>query len=89
MKLHVLAFALTCAVVWGFGIFLLTWWIIAFDGATGEKTFIGLVYRGYDISPLGSVYGLVWGLLDGFLAGIVFAWVYNVLRRKPVAEGEK
>ena len=38
MKLNTKAFALTCGLVWGLGLFLLTWWIIAFDGATGEIT---------------------------------------------------
>ena len=44
MKLNVKAFSLTCGIVWGFGLFLLTWWIIAFEGATGEPTLIGLLY---------------------------------------------
>ena len=41
MKLSVKAFALTCGLLWGLGLFVLTWWIIAFDGATGEPTFVG------------------------------------------------
>jgi len=36
-----MAFALARALIWGFGLFALTWWIIAFDGATGEVTVIG------------------------------------------------
>ena len=34
MKLNVKAFALTCAIIWGLGLFLMTWWLILFDGAT-------------------------------------------------------
>jgi hypothetical protein len=79
MKLNTKAFALACAVIWGLGLFVLTWWIIAFDGATGDPTIIGRVYRGYTISPLGSFIGLVWGLVDGLLGGAIFAWLYNVL----------
>jgi hypothetical protein len=79
MKLNVKAFALTCGLIWGFGVFALTWWIIAFDGATGEVTIIGKLYRGYSITPLGSLIGLVWALADGFVGGLVFAWLYNVL----------
>ncbi len=79
MKLNVKAFALTCALVWGLGLFLLTWWIIAFDGSTGEIPFIGHVYRGYSISPLGSVTGLVWGFADALIGGAIFAWLYNLL----------
>jgi hypothetical protein len=79
MKLDVKAFAITCAIIWGLGIFALTWWIIAFDGATGERTLIGLVYRGYTISPLGSLIGLVWGFFDALVGSAIFAWLYNRL----------
>jgi hypothetical protein len=51
-------FALAFALVWGFGLLCLTWWIIAFDGATGETTLIGRLYRGYNMSSSGSVIGL-------------------------------
>jgi hypothetical protein len=80
MRLNVKAFALTCGLIWGFGLFFLTWWIIAFEGATKEVTFIGLVYRGYNISPLGSLLGLVWAFFDGLIGGAIFAWLYNLLR---------
>jgi len=79
MKLNVKAFALTSALVWGFGLFCLTWWIIAFDGATGQTTLIGRLYRGYNISPLGSIIGLIWALGDGFIGGAIFAWLYNLI----------
>lgn len=79
MKLNVKAFAIAFGLVWGFGIFALTWWIIAFEGATGEVTLIGHVYRGFNISPLGSLIGLAWGLVDGALGGMIFAWLYNLL----------
>ncbi len=77
MKLNVKAFALTCGLIWGFAIFLLTWWIIAFEGATGDTTFIGRLYRGYTLSPAGSLIGLAWGLVDGAIGGAIFAWLYN------------
>jgi hypothetical protein len=79
MKLNVKAFALTCALIWGIGLFVLTWWVIAFDGSTGEVTFIGHVYRGYSISPLGSVIGMIWGFVDALIGGAIFAWLYNFL----------
>ena len=82
MKLSVKAFAFTCGLVWGIGLFALTWWIIAFDGATGETTFIGRLYRGYSISPVGSIAGLAWGFADGLIGGAIFAWLYNSLASK-------
>ena len=77
MRFDVKALAITCGVLWGLALFTLTWWIIAFDGATGEATLLGRVYRGYSITPLGSVVGLVWGLVDGFICGAIFGWAYN------------
>ncbi len=81
MKLDIKAFALACALLWGFGVFFLTWWIIGFDGATGETTWLGRIYRGYSVTPAGSLIGLVWGLVDGLVGGAIFAWLYNLLAR--------
>ncbi|MBN1381017.1 MAG: bacteriophage holin [Deltaproteobacteria bacterium] len=79
MKLNVNAFAVTCGILWGFGLFVLTWWIIAFDGATGDPTFIGRIYRGFTISPTGSFIGLLWAFVDGLIGGAIFAWLYNLI----------
>ena len=79
MKLNVKAFALACGLIWGLGLFALTWWIILFDGSTGEATLIGSVYRGYSISAQGSLIGLAWALVDGFVGGAILAWLYNLL----------
>jgi hypothetical protein len=78
MKLNVRAMALTWGILWGLGIFLATLWIILFDGATGEVTLLGRIYRGYSISFTGSLFGLLWGLLDGLICGALFSWVYNL-----------
>jgi len=79
MRLNVKAFALTCGLVWGLGLFCLTWWIIAWEGATGELTFFGYVYRGFNISPTGSIVGLIWAFIDGTIGGAIFAWLYNLI----------
>lgn len=79
MKLNIKAFALTCGIFWGAGLFFLTWWLIAFEGATGDPTLIGRLYRGYTVSPLGSVIGLLWAFFDALVFGALFAWLYNRL----------
>lgn len=79
MKLNVKAFALTCGLMWGIGLFLITWWVIAFDGISGEPTLVGRLYRGYCLSPLGSIIGLIWAFIDGLIGGAIFAWLYNLL----------
>jgi hypothetical protein len=82
MKLNVKAFALTAALLWGFGLFLITWWIILMDGASGAVTLIGKVYRGYSISAAGSLIGFAWAFVDGLIGGALFAWLYNFLTGK-------
>ena len=85
MKLNIKAFAVAFGIWWGVGILLGTWWVIAMGGATGEPTFLGRIYLGYEISPLGSVIGLVWGFVDALIAGAIFAWLYNVLATRLFA----
>ncbi len=89
MKLNIRAFALAFAIWWGVGIFLLTWWIIAFCGATGEPTFLARIYIGYEISPIGSVIGLVWGFVDALIAGAIFAWLYNLIATRFFAGAQE
>ncbi|MFQ5671791.1 MAG: bacteriophage holin [Nitrospinales bacterium] len=79
MKFNVKAYALTFGIWWGVGLFLLTWWIIFLEGASGDPTLIGRIYPGYNISPVGSGVGLIWGFADGFVFGGIFAWLYNLL----------
>ena len=88
MKLNVIAFALTCGLIWGFGLFVLTWWVMAFDGATGEPTLIAKFYRGYHIDPVGSLIGLAWALPDGLIGGAIFAWLYNLIAARTTKTSE-
>jgi len=81
MKLDVKAFAITCGLLMGLGLFLATWWIIILDGPSDRMTFIGQVYRGYGLNGMGSLVGLIWGLVDGAIGGAIFAWLYNFLAR--------
>jgi hypothetical protein len=58
----------------------LTIWIIIYEGETYGDNFFSYIYRGYNISYIGSVIGLARGLVDGTASGFAFAWLYN----KPV-----
>ncbi|RMD63974.1 MAG: hypothetical protein D6824_04545 [Planctomycetota bacterium] len=80
MKLHTPAFSVACALLWGCGVFVMTWWMLLFGtAAPGEQILLSKVYLGYTVSGAGSVIGLVWGLVDGLLGGAIFAWLYNAL----------
>ncbi len=83
MKLDVTAFAVSCAFVLGFGVLLVTWWIIALDGPSDQATFLGSIYRGHSITPVGSLVGFVWAMIDGLIAGAIFALIYNWLTSRP------
>ena len=62
MKLNIKSFALTAGLFWGFGLLFITWWIILFEGASGDITLVGKVYRGFNISFGGSLIGFRLGL---------------------------
>ncbi len=79
MRFNVKAFAITCGLMWGLGLFFITWWIILLDGPSDNLVFIGRIYRGYSLTPVGSFIGLAWALIDGAIGGAIFAWIYNRL----------
>jgi hypothetical protein len=76
-RLNVAAFAVTFAIIWGFGPFVLTSWIMAFDGPGAPPTLIGQVYRDYWITPVGSIIGFLSATYDALIGGAVFACLYN------------
>ncbi len=83
MRLNVKAFALTCALLWGLGLFFITWWIILFEGQQAETgSLIARVYRGFAFTTVGSLIGFAWAFVDGLIGGMIFAWLYNLLARK-------
>ena len=77
MKLKPKALALALGLVWGVNWFFLTWWMILFEGITHDVTLLGRWYRGFTVSPLGSLVALGYGFVDGFLIGLLVAWLYN------------
>jgi hypothetical protein len=81
MRLDWKAFALTCGILWGLCLFLVTWWLLAFGGSTAEVEWLGNFYFGYRATPIGSLIGLAYGLVDGAIAGAIFAGLYNYLTR--------
>jgi len=82
MQLNFKAFTLAFGILWGAGLFSLTWWIILLEGASGDPTFIGRFYVGYNISPSGSIVGFLWGFADGSICGLAFGGLYNFITKK-------
>ena len=79
MKLNLKAFAVAGGLALGGGLMFLTIWTIIFEGETHQLNFFSHIYRGYNISYIGSVIGLAWGLVDGAASGFAFGWLYNKL----------
>jgi hypothetical protein len=85
MKLNVVAFSVTCALIWGGAVFVVG--IASLVWPHYGHAFLELVasiYPGYRPGPsFGSVgIGTVYGLFDGAIGGAVFAWLYNLLSRR-------
>jgi hypothetical protein len=77
MKLNVKALGLAGGIVWGFSIFLLTWWFLLLGHPGNLLGKLGSVYLGYSVTWYGAFVGLIWGFVDGFIGGAILAWLYN------------
>ena len=88
MKLKPKALALSLGLVWGVNWFILTWWMILWEGVTHEVTLLGRWYRGFTVSPVGSLVALGYGFVDGFLLGLLVALLYNKLAPLIKSKGE-
>ena len=84
MKLSVKAFALTSAVIWALAMFM----VITLNMATGGYgaeflKVMGSIYPGYHYgSGVSSIIvGSLYGFVDAGIAGLIFAWLYNLLAK--------
>ena len=82
IKMSVRTLGLTLGIFWGASMFFLAWWMMFTGNAEGPITLLERIYIGYNFTPMGSVIGAVWGFVDGGIAGIIFAWLYNLIDRK-------
>jgi len=76
------AFALTTAIFGAVTMFFLAWWLILTGNADGPPTIFERIYIGYSFTPMGSVLGAAWGFVDWGIAGAVFAWLYNWIKKR-------
>jgi hypothetical protein len=77
MKLNVRSFALAAGIIVGLAVFAVTAWFLLFNypGYTLHK--LHKIYIGYSVTWPGALLGLAWGFVEGFIAGGIFAWLYN------------
>ena len=79
MRINMKAFVLSCGIIWGIGLFGMTWWMIAFDAPDAAGEFLAIFYKGYSLTPMGSLVGFGWAFVDGVFVGALFGWLYNFL----------
>lgn len=78
MRLSIKGMAIAGGIFWAIIVFLSTWLAILFLEQVNNPALIGRIwYIGYDISPLGSLIGLIYGFIDGFICGAFLSWLYN------------
>ena len=75
------ALALTTGIFGAASMFLLAWWLILTGNAEGPPTILERIYIGYSFTPMGSVIGAAWGFVDWGIAGAIFAWLYNKIKK--------
>lgn len=76
MKLSSKAFGLASGIVWGLTMLLATLWVVV-KGGGEHLRLLEQFYVGYNVSPLGSLVGLVYGFINGLICGAIFAWIHN------------
>ena len=82
MKVSILTFALASAILWGIAMLGMTLANLV-SGSYGQQflQLMSSVYPGYHATrSIGEVIvGTLYGAVDAFIAGAVFAWLYNHL----------
>jgi hypothetical protein len=77
-KIQPLPLGIALGASWAFYVFCLA--IMAmFHWGTDIVAALGSLYLGYSASILGAFIGAVWAFFDGLVAGVVLAWLYNVI----------
>ncbi|MBT6068928.1 bacteriophage holin [Candidatus Peregrinibacteria bacterium] len=72
------ALALSGGIIWGLGLFILTFLGMYVPGyGLSFFQFITDVYPGYGLDISGAFLGLAYGFLDAFIGLYIFAWLYN------------
>ncbi len=80
-KCQPLALGVAIGVLWALYVFCVG--ITAMFGWGGPVvTLLSSLYIGYAASIVGAIIGAVWAVVDGFFAGVVIAWIYNVVAKE-------
>jgi hypothetical protein len=73
-----LALGIAIGVLWAIYVFCVG--ITAMFGwGVALVTTLASLYIGFGASIVGAIIGAIWAFVDGFVAGLIIAWVYNLV----------
>lgn len=78
-KVYVHILGCAVGITWGLGLLLLGILGMLFGYGIDMITVLSSIYVGYAPTIGGTLLGVVWALIDGYIAGALFAWIYNML----------
>lgn len=82
MKLSIKKFAITCSILWGLAVFLISLSNLIWpDYGVLFLTVAASIYPGYEaMQGFNSVItGTLYAIVDAGIAGGIFAWLYNLI----------
>lgn len=91
MRFNLIALSLTTGIFWGAAILIVTVANLIWPNYGGAfLDLIASVYPGYRPGPTFGkiVTGVLYGFVDGAIGGFLFGWLYNLLSRRRVADGD-
>jgi len=77
-KLNPKAFGLACGFIFALYMLILGLAAAWLGWGTNLVGAIGTLYIGYGATFFGSIIGALWAFVDGLVAGLIFAWLYNL-----------
>lgn len=80
-RLNVKALAIAIGSSWGLCM-LFAGWAAIFGWSVQFVEVMASVYVGYGASFLGGIIGALWGFVDGAIAGVIIAFVYNMVAKE-------
>lgn len=83
-RLDVKALGLSLGIIWGSAMLLLGLINMAVPWGSGIMRAMETLYIGYKPTVAGSIIGGIWGFFDCGIAGVIIAWLYNILRKEDV-----
>jgi hypothetical protein len=82
MKLSIKKFALSCSILWGLAILMVSAANLIWpDYGVIFLTLVASIYPGYEAMQGVSsiIIGTLYGIVDAGIGGAIFAWLYNFL----------